>query len=368
MNNYQKLERYIENNIPVYLWGNPGTGKTETIIKIAEKLNKPIVTQSVSPLATKGEFFGFMSIDGKNYVSTVFREAYENGKIFLLDEMDLLSPSLSPVLNQSLSQDFLTFPDKRIPKHKDFLFCGTGNTSGKGSTNGFNGRQVLDNSFLDRFLSIEWFLDENLEREISPHVGYCSLVQEIRKVSNKLGIGLPITMRSSILGGKALKTYETITETDILELLEISIFKGKIDSNSKQKILNSDNVKSIIKILLDEKPENEEKSELEEIEESEFEKESEIKKVEDVKFIIKIVSPTPENIEKYRNLGFYCCTLDESKIQDKYDFRHFHGDIKKDKILHYMGRDRNEYKIVFFTYTKEKKSIIETQLKKEKLI
>lgn len=366
MNNYQKLEKYIENNIPVYLWGSPGTGKTETIIKIAEKLNKPIVTQSVSPLATKGEFFGFMSIDGKNYVSTVFREAYEHGKIFLLDEMDLLSPSLSPVLNQSLSQDFLTFPDKRIKKHENFLFCGTGNTSGKGSVNGFNGRQVLDNSFLDRFLSIEWFLDENLEREISPHVGYCSLVQEVRKVSNKLGIGLPITMRSSILGGKALKTYENITETDILELLEISIFKGKIDSNSKQKILNSDTVKSIIKILLDEKPE--EKSELEEIEESEYEKESEIKKVEEIKFIIKIVSPTPENIEKYKNLGFYCCTLDLSKIQEKYDFRHFSGEITKQKIFEFMGRDRFFYNIVFFTYTKEKKEKIESQLKREKLI
>lgn len=365
-NNYQKLEKYIENNIPVYLWGNPGTGKTESIIKIAEKLNKPIVTQSVSPLATKGEFFGFMSIDGKNYVSTVFRDAYEHGKIFLLDEMDLLSPSLSPVLNQSLSQDFLTFPDKKVKKHENFLFCGTGNTSGKGSVSGYNGRQVLDNSFLDRFLSIEWFLDENLEREISPHTGYCSLVQEIRKTSQKLGIGLPITMRSSILGGKALKTYENFTENDILDLLEISIFKGKIDKNSKDKILNSDTVKSIIKILLDEKPE--EKSELEEIEESEYQKESEIKKVEDVKFTIKITSPTTENIEKYKNLGFYCCTLEESKIQEKYDFRHFSGDIKKDKILHFMGRDRDEYKIVFFTYTKEKKSIIESQLRKEKLI
>ena len=149
-------------------------------------------------------------------------------------------------------------------------------------------------------------------------------------------------------------------------MLEISIFKGKIDKNSKDKILNSDTVKSIIKILLDEKPD--EKSELEEIEESEYEKESEIKKIEEIKFIIKIVSPTQENIEKYKNLGFYCCTLDESKIQDKYDFRHFSGDIKKEKILHYMGRDRNEYKIVFFTYTKEKKQTIESQLKKEKLI
>ena len=364
-NNYKKLEKYISSGIPVYLWGTPGTGKTETIIKIAEKLNKPIVTQSVSPLATKGEFFGFMSIDGKNYVSTVFRDAYETGKIFLLDEMDLLSPSLSPVLNQSLSQDFLTFPDKRIPRHKDFLFCGTGNTSGKGSVSGFNGRQVLDNSFLDRFLSIEWFLDENLEREISPHPGYCSLVQEIRKESNRLGIGLPVTMRSSILGGKALKTYENFNETDILELLEISIFKGKIDKNSKDKILNSDTVKSIIKILL-EKPE-EEKSELEEIEESEYEKDTKIQKTEEIKFTIKILSPTPENIEKYKN-DYSFFTLDGSKVQEKNGWNHFSGEITKNKIFEFMGKDRVFYNLVFFTYTKEKKQTIETQLKKEKLI
>lgn len=367
MNNYQKLEKYISSGIPVYLWGTPGTGKTETIIKIAEKLNKPIVTQSVSPLATKGEFFGFMSIDGKNYVSTVFREAYEHGKIFLLDEMDLLSPSLSPVLNQSLSQDFLTFPDKRIPKHPDFLFCGTGNTSGKGSVSGFNGRQVLDNSFLDRFLSIEWFLDENLEREISPHTGFCSLVQEIRKVSNKLGIGLPVTMRSSILGGKALKTYEKFDESDILELLEISIFKGKIDSNSKQKILNSENIKSIIKILLEKSEPEPEKSELEEIEESEYEKDTKIQKTEEIKFFIKILSPTPENIEKYKN-NYSFFTLDESKVQEKNNWRHFSGEITKNKIFDFMGKDRMFYNLIFFTYTKEKKAIIESQLRKEKLI
>lgn len=364
MNNYSKLEKYINAGIPVYLWGTPGTGKTETIIKIAEKLNKPIVTQSVSPLATKGEFFGFVSINGKDYVSTVFRDAYENGKIFLLDEMDLLSPSLSPVLNQSLSQDFLTFPDKKVKKHENFLFCGTGNTSGKGSVSGYNGRQVLDNSFLDRFLSIEWFLDETLEREISPHTGFCSLVQEIRKVSNRLGIGLPVTMRSSILGGKALKTYENFTENDILELLEISLFKGKIDKNSRDKILNSDTVKSIIKILL-EKPE--EKSELEEIEESEYEKESEIKKVEEIKFFIKILSPTPENIEKYKN-DYSFFTLDESKVQEKNNWRHFSGEITKNKIFEFMGKDRVFYNLIFFTYTKEKKQIIESQLKKEKLI
>lgn len=367
MNDYKKLERYIDAGIPVYLWGTPGTGKTETIIRIAEKLNKAIVTQSVSPLATKGEFFGFMSIDGKNYVSTVFREAYEHGKIFLLDEMDLLSPSLSPVLNQSLSQDFLTFPDKRIPKHKDFLFVGTGNTSGKGSVNGFNGRQVLDNSFLDRFLSIEWFLDENLEREISPHPGYCTLVQEIRKTSQKLGIGLPVTMRSSILGGKALKTYNDITEIDILELLEISIFKGKIDSNSKQKILNFDSVKNIIKILLEKSEPEPEKSELEEIEESEYEKDTKIQKTEEIKFFIKILSPTPENIEKYKN-DYSFFTLDESKVQEKNNWRHFSGEITKQKIFDFMGKDRMFYNIVFFTYTKEKKAIIESQLKKEKLI
>ena len=364
MNNVNKLEKYIENNIPVYLYGTPGTGKTETIIKIADKLGKEIVTQSVSPLATKGEFFGFMSIDGKSYVRTVFREAYEKGKVFLLDEMDLLSPSLSPVLNQSLSQDWLTFPDGIVKKHRNFLFCGTGNTNGK-PKEGFSGRQPIDNSFIDRFLCIEWFLDEQLERDISPNYAFTLLVQEIRKKSIELGINLQVTMRSAILGGKALQTYAEKTEKDILDLLDISVFKGKIDKNSKDKILNSEYIKNIIKSLIEE---NTEKSELEEIEESEYERESEIKKVETLKFSIKILSPTPENLEKYRLENYFLCTLDDSKFQEKNSLSHFSGEITKNKILHFMGRDREEYKICFFTYTKEKKQIIESQLKKEKLI
>jgi len=349
--NEQKIKDLYDKKISFYLWGAAGTGKTEKILNLAKGNGDIVKTMSVTPLSTKGEFYGFMSVDGSRYVSTPFREAYENGYTFLLDEMDNISQNLSVSLNQSLSQSVLTFPDKTVEKHSNFRFLGTGNTNGMGGNSSFSGRQKLDFSFKDRFIPIEWTFDNNLEYSLCKNGKWVSLVQAIRMAVQKNGIGIQCTMRSSIYGDKILESQKNIP---ILDLLEMTIFKYQLSTETRNKILNSCEME--IKNFLDENENEPKKEEIEETfsSQSETVETIEIKKVNKFNFTIG----NPEKIQEYQSKGFSVCTIDKSQLQKKNNLLHFDGQITLEK-LQSIGNEN----IVFVTHTTEKKELIKAQLK-----
>jgi hypothetical protein len=336
-----------------YLWGQAGTGKTEKILLLAKEFNQTVKTMSVTPLTTKGEFMGFMSVDGSRYVSTPFRESYENGYTFLLDEMDNISQQLAVSLNQSLSQSVLTFPDRTVEKHENFRFLGTGNTNGMGGNSSFSGRSKMDFSFKDRFIPIEWEFDESLELKLASNKNFTKLIQAIRKETIELNIPIQVTMRSSIIGSKMLESNPLFP---LLDLLEYSVFKYQISEETKNKILCRASVSCAIEKLL-----NVESEQVIDLEESFSGSKEEIKIVtteikEISKFNFKISSP--DNIEKLQSENFIICTLDKSQIQKKHNLFHFEGNITLQK-LQFLGSEN----ICFVTHTQEKKEIIKSQLK-----
>lgn len=349
LNKLELIENLVQQKTSFYLYGSAGTGKTEAILKIAEKQGLTVKSQSVTPLSTKGEFMGFMSVDGKRYVQTPFREAYEKGYVFLLDEMDNISQSLAVSLNQSLSQSVLTFPDTTVKKHKDFLFVGTGNSC-NGSTSEFSSRQKMDASYKDRFLFVEWEFNPELELQLSKNENYTLLIQAIRKACTEYKIQIQVSMRSSISGSKMYSE----NKYSLLDILEISLFKYSLSEDTKNKILTTSYVtEAIEKLLSDDKPEKPEI--IEESFNSVQEKEVIVK--EKTEYFFFITSPT--NIEKYRSLGEYnLCTLDNSPLCKANNLNHFSGDITQDLLDTYSNK-----KFVFFTHTQEKKEKIKSQLK-----
>lgn len=349
IDNNQLIEKLYSNKINFYLWGQAGTGKTEKILKLAEKHNDIVKTMSVTPLSTKGEFYGFISVDGSRYITTPFREAYENGYVFLLDEMDNISQNLAVSLNQSLSQSVLTFPDKTVKKHENFRFLGTGNTNGMGSNSAFQGRQKLDYSFKDRFVSIEWQFDENLELQLASNKDFTRLIQAIRKTTLEMNIPIQVTMRSSIVGSKLLEN----NEISLLDVLEYSVFKYAVSEETKNKIFNTAIVSTAIEKLLN--------INTEEIEESFSSEKETTKKIEyEVTEISKFnfIITNPDNIEKYKNLGFIVCTLDNSAVCKKNNLNHFSNEITIEKLQSLQNEN-----VCFVTHTQEKKQTIKNQLK-----
>lgn len=235
MNNVQSLkllESCVKNKIPSFLVGPAGSGKTTVAENVAKKFNMNFYCMSVGNQTTKSDLLGFISATG-NYVSTVFRTAFEEGGVFLLDEIDAGNSNVLTILNSALANGYCSFPDGMVKRHKDFCCIASGNTIGQGANKQYVGRNQLDGATLDRFTKIDWTYDEVLEKKISKNNGWVNRVQAIRKICNDMGLKLIISPRASINGSNLINDGIPVLQVD-----EACIFKGQIDEITKQKIYN----------------------------------------------------------------------------------------------------------------------------------
>jgi len=159
---FSTLLAMVATRHPILMVGTAGSGKTFAAAQVAEALTLPFYAISVGAQTSKSDLVGYMNATGK-YVKTTFRDAYERGGVFLMDEIDAGNPNVLIVLNSALSSDVCAFPDKMVKRHKDFYFIATANTFGTGATRQYVGRNQLDAATLDRFMTIEWQVDEALE-------------------------------------------------------------------------------------------------------------------------------------------------------------------------------------------------------------
>jgi cobaltochelatase CobS len=204
----------------VALVGAAGSGKTTTVAKAAEALELKFYSKSVSAQTGAHEFFGYQDAQGR-YVRTLFREAYEFGGVFLLDEFDAGNPNVLAALNQATANEHCAFADDMIPKHKDFICVMAGNTFGHGANSEYVGRNKIDAATLDRFAFIDFPYDEDLEHALAPNKGWCKKVQAFRKKVVDKKIRTVISPRATIIGGQLLANG--VTEQEVMELV---IFKG----------------------------------------------------------------------------------------------------------------------------------------------
>ena len=151
--------------------GPTGSGKSTLAKQASKALNLPYASFSCNQEASKSELVGFANING--YVESNFLKFYENGGVFLVDEYDAMSPSISVVLNAVFDRSGqISVPnrtDKPVAhKHPDFYCILAGNTWGSGSVE-YQGREMQDMAFLDRFklCRLEVNYDENVERHIA---------------------------------------------------------------------------------------------------------------------------------------------------------------------------------------------------------
>lgn len=154
----------------VLMVGPAGTGKGTIAEHAAEALGLKYYSISLSPQTPASQLLGYMQATG-DYVSTLFREAYENGGIFHFDEFDNGHPSTLAVVNAALANGRMAFPDRMVKRHPDFRSVASANTYGRGATRAYVGRQALDAATLDRFSVLTIDVDEALESELSHATG-----------------------------------------------------------------------------------------------------------------------------------------------------------------------------------------------------
>jgi MoxR-like ATPase len=108
------------------------------------------------------------------FLSTEFLDCYENGGVFLFDELDAADPNVLLVINSALANGRLPIPnrhDKPVAlKHADFICIAAANTWGRGADRQYVGRNQLDESTLDRFRigTVPMDYNEDLERHLCP--------------------------------------------------------------------------------------------------------------------------------------------------------------------------------------------------------
>jgi MoxR-like ATPase/transcriptional regulator with XRE-family HTH domain len=227
----------IMNRLPVWLYGEAGSGKTTAAGEAAKALELSFGFISVCPTSTQSHFLGYMDAVG-NYNPTLFRKTYEHGGVFLIDEIDNGSPAILAVLNSALANGECAFPDKVVERHKDCVIIAAANTIGRGATAQYVGRNAIDAATLDRFVFIKWNIDEELEKAIVglpwdkktldidtggiPNIEqWLWLVRLARNKCTEIGLQHIISPRASVYGAKLLSCGVGIDH-----LIEMLITKG----------------------------------------------------------------------------------------------------------------------------------------------
>lgn len=154
-----------EVNLFPWITGGAGGGKTHSAKQVAEALGVNFRSLSVCAQTTAAALFGYQNAAG-NYVGTSFRDCYENGGLFCLDEIDNGNANVLSALNSALSNGHASFPDGQVEMHPNFYLIATANTVGNGATKKHVGRNPIDGATKDRFTYIHWVYDPNIELKV----------------------------------------------------------------------------------------------------------------------------------------------------------------------------------------------------------
>lgn len=175
-------------NIPTYIWGHAGTGKTTIIEQIAAITNRPLIRTQHTGSTEEAHILGQLAATekGTHFEAGPLPMAMKHGWVYLADEYDFAFPQVLAVYQSVLEGKALVIKEApadsgwRIVKpHPNFRFFATGNTNGTGDETGlFSGTNVQNAANYERFGIVE-------------KMPYMSKQQEAAVVAAQGGISLP---------------------------------------------------------------------------------------------------------------------------------------------------------------------------------
>lgn len=167
----KKVVLGMELNLPVYLWGYHGTGKTTILEQVAARTNRPFMRVQHTINTEESHILGQYVVrtkmveekdaDGnviavKPQTVTEFQLgplplAMIEGMVYCADEYDFAMPSVSAVYQPVLERKPLVIKEapaefRVIRPHPDFRFVATGNTNGIGDETGLYQGTLIQNA------------------------------------------------------------------------------------------------------------------------------------------------------------------------------------------------------------------------------
>lgn len=200
----------------VWLKGPAGSGKTTACEKVAEALKLPFSFNGA--IESKYDLIGFIDAGGK-YHGSAFRNAFENGGVHLFDEFDASAPAAVNCFNAATANGIMSFPDKIVKRHTDCVLIAGANTAGVGANSDYVGRFKQDAAALDRYVFIDWPIDEALEKALCSNSAWVRSVQKTRKRVSERGIkNHMITPRATLYGAALLAAGLDLADVEALTL------------------------------------------------------------------------------------------------------------------------------------------------------
>lgn len=149
----------LELNIPLYLYGHAGTGKTCCVKNVCAVTRRPLLRVQHTVNTEETNITGNWTVKGKE---TVFELgplplAMKYGWVYLADEYDFALPSVLAVYQPVLEGEPLVIKEadaenRIIRPHPNFRFVATGNTNGSGDESGlYQGTSIQNAANYDRF-------------------------------------------------------------------------------------------------------------------------------------------------------------------------------------------------------------------------
>lgn len=204
---FEDILTLAANRINILLVGPTGCGKTHVSKMVAEALGLEFASQSCSAGMSESAFAGWLlpiADGGKfEYVQSEYVRLYENGGVFLFDEIDAADPNTMLFLNQSLANGEFYLPQRhsnpRVKKHKDFVAIAAANTYGNGATSMYSGRNLMDGATMDRFRMgvVEMDYSDAVESKVGSPI-IIELAKHIRRIIKQKNLRKVFSTRTLI--------------------------------------------------------------------------------------------------------------------------------------------------------------------------
>lgn len=210
----------FELNIPLYLWGHAGTGKTTMIEQICAHTGRPMIRIQHTANTEEAHIVGqtLANERGTYWEPGPLMLAMKYGDVYLADEYDFAHPSVHAVYQSVLEGKPLVTKEappewRMVRPHENFRFAATGNTNGAGDESGlYIGAQLGNSANYSRFGVTEQMPYMPKTQESAILVNQAGVVKddakklveyagEIRKAFGRADIGTTIGPRELIYAG-----------------------------------------------------------------------------------------------------------------------------------------------------------------------
>ena len=176
LDNLKNALMAVELDIPLYVWGHAGTGKTTMLENICARTNRPMLRVQHTVNTEEAHIVGQWTARAgdTHFELGPLAMAMKHGWVYLADEYDFALPSVLSVYQPILEGKPLVIKEadaanRIIRPHKNFRFMATGNTNGSGDDTGlYQGTNIQNAANYDRFhmvLEVK-YMKKELETQI----------------------------------------------------------------------------------------------------------------------------------------------------------------------------------------------------------